>query len=87
MSILIWVVLGLVAGFVSSRYINTSGHGLTLDVLLGVAGALIGGFGFNFVTSAGIMAFEIWSMFSAVVVAVLAVGVFHLITAGRESYA
>jgi uncharacterized membrane protein YeaQ/YmgE (transglycosylase-associated protein family) len=42
--VLEWVVLGLVAGFIASKIVNKTGSGLLMDVVLGVLGALVGGF-------------------------------------------
>ena len=47
MSFLAWIVLGLIAGFIGSKIVNNSGQGLLLDILLGVVGAVVGGFLFN----------------------------------------
>jgi uncharacterized membrane protein YeaQ/YmgE (transglycosylase-associated protein family) len=43
MSILAWIVLGLVAGFIGSKIVNKSGEGFMFDVLLGIVGAVVGG--------------------------------------------
>jgi uncharacterized membrane protein YeaQ/YmgE (transglycosylase-associated protein family) len=39
MSVLAWIVLGLVAGFIASKIVNSRGEGLFLDVVLGIVGA------------------------------------------------
>ncbi len=44
MSFLAWIVLGLLAGFIGSKIVNRRGEGIVLDVLLGVVGAVIGGY-------------------------------------------
>jgi uncharacterized membrane protein YeaQ/YmgE (transglycosylase-associated protein family) len=43
MSLFAWIVLGLLAGFISSHLVNHRGEGMVLDVLLGVVGAIVGG--------------------------------------------
>jgi uncharacterized membrane protein YeaQ/YmgE (transglycosylase-associated protein family) len=43
MSFVVWVVLGLTAGFIGSKLVNRSGQGILLDVPLGVVGAVAGG--------------------------------------------
>ena len=45
--LLMWVVLGLVAGFIASKLINRRGEGIILDILLGIVGAFIGGWLFR----------------------------------------
>jgi len=44
MSILAWIVLGLIAGFIGSKIVNKAGEGLVRDIILGIVGALVGGF-------------------------------------------
>jgi uncharacterized membrane protein YeaQ/YmgE (transglycosylase-associated protein family) len=46
-SFLAWVVLGLLAGFIGSKIVNKQGEGLILDILLGIVGAVLGGWLFN----------------------------------------
>ena len=43
MSILAWIVLGLIAGFIASKIVNKSGEGVFLDIVLGIVGAVVGG--------------------------------------------
>ncbi len=41
MSLLAWIVLGLIAGFIGSKIVNNTGQGLIVDILLGVVGAVV----------------------------------------------
>ena len=43
MSILAWIILGLLAGFIGSKIVNKTGEGFLLDIGLGIVGAVIGG--------------------------------------------
>jgi uncharacterized membrane protein YeaQ/YmgE (transglycosylase-associated protein family) len=43
MSFVAWIILGLVAGFVGSKIVNKTGEGLFLDIILGIVGAVVGG--------------------------------------------
>ncbi len=65
MSIVAWILLGLVSGFIASKVVNRSGEGIAIDILLGVVGAVVGGFLFNAVGSVGVTGFNLWSMFVA----------------------
>jgi uncharacterized membrane protein YeaQ/YmgE (transglycosylase-associated protein family) len=47
MSYLAWIVLGLVAGFLGSKIVNKTGEGILLDIVLGIVGAVVGGWLFN----------------------------------------
>jgi uncharacterized membrane protein YeaQ/YmgE (transglycosylase-associated protein family) len=77
MSILAWLVLGLISGFIASKLVNKSGEGVLLDIVLGVVGAIVGGWLFNSVGHAGVTGLNIYSMFVAVVGAVVVLVVYH----------
>ena len=47
MSIIAWIILGLVSGYIASNIVNKSGEGLVVDIVLGIVGAVAGGFLFN----------------------------------------
>jgi uncharacterized membrane protein YeaQ/YmgE (transglycosylase-associated protein family) len=79
MSILAWVVLGLIAGFIGSKIVNKQGEGLVMDIVLGIIGALIGGYLFNVVGHAGITGFNLYSMFVAVIGSVIVLLIYHAI--------
>ena len=84
MSIIAWIVLGLIAGFIASKLVNKTGEGLILDIILGIVGAVVGGFIFNQLGASGVTGFNIYSMFVAVIGAVLVLVIYHLI-AGRRT--
>ena len=79
MSILAWIVLGLIAGFISSLIVNRRGEGFFLDIVVGVVGALIGGFIMSAVGSEGITGFNLWSILVAIGGAVVLLIVLHAI--------
>jgi uncharacterized membrane protein YeaQ/YmgE (transglycosylase-associated protein family) len=79
MSILAWIVLGLIAGFIASKIVNKSGEGLALDIVLGIVGAVVGGWLFNQLGSAGVTGLNVYSIVVAVVGAVLVLVVYHAI--------
>jgi uncharacterized membrane protein YeaQ/YmgE (transglycosylase-associated protein family) len=47
MTLLFWIVLGLLAGFIGSKIVNKRGEGLLRDSFLGITGAVLGGFAFS----------------------------------------
>ncbi|MEI8255967.1 MAG: GlsB/YeaQ/YmgE family stress response membrane protein [Deltaproteobacteria bacterium] len=85
MSIIGWIILGLVAGFIASFIVNRSGEGLFMDIVLGIVGALVGGFAFNLIGKVGVTGFNVWSLFVAIVGAVLVLVVYHLFS-GRGQH-
>lgn len=84
MSIVGWLILGLIAGFIASKIVNKSGEGLILDIVLGIVGALVGGFLFSLVGAAPVTGVNIYSMFVAVVGAVVVLVAYHAV-AGRSA--
>ena len=83
MGIIAWLVLGLIAGFIASRIVNHTGSGLIMDIVLGIIGALAGGFIFSFFGAAGVTGFNIYSMIVAVVGAVVVLWLYHMLIGRR----
>ncbi|MFZ0362457.1 MAG: GlsB/YeaQ/YmgE family stress response membrane protein [Terriglobales bacterium] len=79
MSILAWIVLGVVAGFIGSKIVNKSGDGFFLDLILGVIGAVVGGWLFSFFGAHGVTGLNIYSLIVAVIGAVVVLVVYHAI--------
>jgi uncharacterized membrane protein YeaQ/YmgE (transglycosylase-associated protein family) len=84
MSIIAWLVLGLVAGFIASKLYAGSGQGAVIDIVLGIVGAFVGGFLFNMLGGAGVTGFNLYSMIVAVIGAVVVLWIYHAVT-GRRS--
>jgi len=83
MSIVGWILLGLIAGFIASKIVNKSGQGFLLDVVLGVVGAIVGGYLFALVGAEGVTGFNIYSMVVAVIGAVIVLVGYHALTGRR----
>ncbi len=83
MSIIAWLILGLIAGFIASKIINKSGEGLIVDILLGIVGAFVGGFIFNYFGGVGITGLDIRSIVVAVIGAIVVLVIYHAV-AGRS---
>jgi uncharacterized membrane protein YeaQ/YmgE (transglycosylase-associated protein family) len=79
MSLLAWIILGLLAGFIGSKLINKSGEGFFLDIILGVVGAVVGGWVFHFFGAAGVTGLNIYSLLVAVIGAILVLVIYHAI--------
>ena len=77
MSILAWIVLGLIAGFIGSKIVNRTGEGIILDIVLGIVGAVVGGFLFRLVGVQGVTGLNLWSLLVAVVGAVVFLLLYH----------
>src|ERR1700756_408850 len=71
MSLLAWIVLGLLAGFIGSKIVNKTGEGIFLDIVLGIVGAVAGGWLFNTFGASGVTGLNLYSLLVAVVGAVV----------------
>ena len=77
MNILLWLLLGLVAGYIASVVMKTnSQQGMLMDIVMGVLGALAGGFIMSLFGAEGVSGFNIYSIFVATVgaIALIALG-------------
>jgi uncharacterized membrane protein YeaQ/YmgE (transglycosylase-associated protein family) len=83
MSLLAWIVLGLIAGFIGSKIVNNTGQGLLIDILLGVVGAVVGGFLFNQFGQPGVSGLNLYSLLVAIVGAVVVLWLYHALIGRR----
>jgi uncharacterized membrane protein YeaQ/YmgE (transglycosylase-associated protein family) len=83
MSIIAWIILGLISGFLASKVVNKTGEGVVIDIVLGVVGAVVGGFLFNTFGSSGVTGLNIWSLFVAFIGAVVVLVIKHAIMGRR----
>jgi uncharacterized membrane protein YeaQ/YmgE (transglycosylase-associated protein family) len=79
MSLFVWIFLGLIAGFVASHIVNHRGEGMVLDIMLGIVGAIVGGWLFHMFGHAGVNGFNLHSFFVAAIGAIAFLVVYHVI--------
>lgn len=79
MSFIAWIILGLIAGFIGSKIINKSGEGFFLDIILGVVGALVGGWLFSLFGAHGVTGLNIYSLIVAVIGAIVVLLIYHML--------
>ena len=79
MGFIAWIVLGLVAGFIGSKIVNKKGEGFFLDLILGIVGAVVGGWLFSFFGGHGVTGLNIYSLLVAVIGAIVVLVVYHAI--------
>ena len=77
MSIGTWVVVGLVAGFLASKFVVRTGDGLLRDLGLGIAGAVVGGFVFRILTTTDSNGLSFPGLLMALAGAAAALVVYH----------
>ncbi|BCH07985.1 transglycosylase [Mesorhizobium sp. 131-3-5] len=83
MSIISWIILGVIAGFLGSKIVNKTGQGILLDIVLGVVGAIVGGLIFSAFGASGVTGLNIYSLVVAVIGAVIVLWAYHQITGNR----
>lgn len=83
MSIIAWLILGLIAGFIGSKIVNQTGEGVVLDIVLGVVGAVVGGFLFTLIGAAPVTGLNIYSLIVAVIGSIVVLALYHAVT-GRN---
>jgi uncharacterized membrane protein YeaQ/YmgE (transglycosylase-associated protein family) len=82
MSILAWIVLGLIAGFIGSKLVNRKGEGFFLDIVLGIAGAVVGGWLFQFFGIPGVTGVNLYSLLVAALGSVIVLMGYHAVRKG-----
>ena len=85
MGILSWIILGLIAGFVGSKIVNRQGQGFSLDIALGIVGALVGGFLFNLFGASGVSGLNIYSMIVAIMGSIVVLLIYNAVMGRRRA--
>jgi uncharacterized membrane protein YeaQ/YmgE (transglycosylase-associated protein family) len=80
MGILAWIVLGLIAGFLASLVMRGGGYGIIGDIIVGIVGALLGGWLFSLLTGRGITGFDLWSIFVAFIGACILIAILRAVS-------
>ncbi len=72
MNIILWIIMGALAGWIASMIMKTnSQQGCLVDIVVGIIGAFVGGFLFETFGGTGVTGFNIWSLIVAVIGAVV----------------
>jgi uncharacterized membrane protein YeaQ/YmgE (transglycosylase-associated protein family) len=85
MSIISWIILGLIAGFVGAKIVNREGQGFWLDIALGIIGALVGGFLFSLFGASGVTGLNIYSMIVAIIGSILVLLIYNAVAGRRRA--
>lgn len=83
MSFLAWVVLGLISGFIASKIVSKTGQGVLMDIVLGIVGAVLGGWLFNTIGHTGVTGLNLYSILVSVVGAVIVLFIYHALVGNR----
>ena len=85
MSILAWIILGLIAGWVASLLMGSGGYGLLGDIAVGIVGAVVGGWLSSRLLGIDVTGLDFTSIVVAIVGAVIVIAVFRALAPGRRS--
>jgi uncharacterized membrane protein YeaQ/YmgE (transglycosylase-associated protein family) len=81
MSIISWLILGLIAGYIGAMIVNKQGQGLMLNIGIGVVGAVVGGLLFSVFGAEGVTGLNLYSMIVAIVGSVVALVAYNALVA------
>ena len=84
MSIIAWLVLGLIAGFIASKIVDARGQSVMLDLVLGIVAAIVGGLLFSAFGASGVTGFNIYSLIVAIIGSVVVLWLYHLMVGRRR---
>ena len=85
MGIISWIVLGLVAGFIGSKLVDRQGQGFWLDIVLGIVGAIVGGFLFDLFGAEGVTGLNLYSMLVAIAGSVVVLVLYNALMGRRRA--
>jgi uncharacterized membrane protein YeaQ/YmgE (transglycosylase-associated protein family) len=75
---IVWILLGLGAGLIASKIVSTTGEGTVVDILLGIVGAVVGGWLFNLFGGTGMTGFDsIYNAAAAVIGTIILLMLYH----------
>lgn len=72
MNILLWILLGAIAGWLAGVFMK-SGNSMIGDIILGIVGAFVGGFVMNFFGQSGVTGFDLYSIVVATIGAIVVI--------------
>ena len=87
MSILTWIVLGLVAGWLAGMFMKGGGYGIIGDIVLGIIGALLGGWISSAVFGWDVTGFNLSSVVIAFIGACIVIAIYRAVAGSRRTTA
>jgi uncharacterized membrane protein YeaQ/YmgE (transglycosylase-associated protein family) len=80
MAFVVWIILGLVAGYIANQIVYREGKGLWLNMGLGIVGAIVGGMIFSLLGGAGITGINPYSLIVAVVGSIIVLWIYNAVS-------
>ncbi|HLH26636.1 MAG TPA: GlsB/YeaQ/YmgE family stress response membrane protein [Chloroflexota bacterium] len=85
MSIIGWIILGLIAGWLAGLIMRGGGYGIIGDIILGIIGALVGGFISSALLGIDVTGFNVTSLVIAVVGAIIVIAIARAVSPRRST--
>src|SRR5687767_3743228 len=79
LGILGWIVVGVVVGLVAAKCVNLRGDDPRFGIAVAVGSAVVAGILYSLISGAGVTAFNVWGLLSALLAAVVGVVIWHLV--------
>jgi uncharacterized membrane protein YeaQ/YmgE (transglycosylase-associated protein family) len=86
MSILTWIILGLIVGFIASRLMGAGGYGLVGDIVVGILGAMVGGWLAFPLLGIDVTGINLTSIAIGIAGAVILIAIFRALSPGRSRW-
>lgn len=86
MTIIAWIILGLVAGWLASLLMGRGGYGLIGDIVIGILGSIVGGWLATQLLGLNVTGLNPTSIAVAVVGAMILIFIFRAIAPGRSRF-
>lgn len=83
MSIIAWIIIGGLAGWIGNMIMKSEG-GLLRNIVTGIIGALIGGFVMNFLGFNGLTGFNLWTFVVALLGSIILIAIINLLVGGKD---
>jgi len=74
-----WIILGLISGFIASKLVNHTGAGILMDILIGIVGAIVGGYLGTRLGLGGLEGLSLWSVLLSVLGAVIVLLIYRAV--------
>ncbi len=84
MGIILWIVFGAIAGWIASAIMG-SGEGIVMDIIIGIVGAILGGFLMSLLGKSGVTGFNLYSFLVAIVGAVVLIWIVRMVRGGSRA--
>lgn len=78
MGIILWIVFGAIAGWIASAIMGNS-DGLIINIILGIIGAVLGGWIMSILGAGGVTGFNIYSFLVAILGAIILIAIVEAI--------